>query len=454
MAVSAATTASSTGVDVNAIVTGLMAIERQPITKLTTKVNNDQAKLSSLGLIKSQMVNFQTAVQGLDSSSTSSLSTFNANSSDSTVLSASADSSAVAGTYTINVTTLAQAHKLAAAGQSSDTAAISAVASTATFTIGTTSTDISIAAGASLQDIRAAINSANIGVTATIVNDGSASPYRLALSSDNTGTINAISSITVQTGGDTSVNDLLAYNATANVPVPAVPMAQTVAAQNADFTVNGIQISKASNSVTDAIQGVTLNLSKQATSATLTVNRDTAAVTDKVTAFVKSYNDMYTALKTSTAYKANQALEGDASLRSLQTQLRSIAGESVSGGTMTKLSEIGISFTAGGVMTLDTTKLSSAMTTNFSDVANLFNSSTGYATKFYALTKDALASDGTFATRTTNIKSKMTTTNNQIDTLNMRMSNIEKRYRTLYSSLNVMLVQMSQTSQYLTRQLG
>ena len=150
------TAAASNSIDVASLVSQLMAVERQPITKLNTKTTAYQAKISALGLIKSNVSSFQTAVQALGSSSSSSLLAFKATPSDATVLSASASSTAVAGSYSINVTTLARAQNLAAAGQTLDTSPIGTVASTATFTVGATSTDISIAAGATLQDIRAA----------------------------------------------------------------------------------------------------------------------------------------------------------------------------------------------------------------------------------------------------------------------------------------------------------
>lgn len=452
----ATTTAASNSIDVASLVSQLMAVERQPITKLNTKTTAYQAKISALGLIKSNVSSFQTAVQALGSSSSSSLLAFKATPSDATVLSASASSTAVAGSYSINVTTLARAQNLAAAGQTLDTDPIGTIASTATFTVGATSTDISIAAGATLQDIRTAINAANIGVTATIVNDGSGSPYRLAISSNNTGLSNSVSSITVKLGGDDAINSLLSYNPTENTPVPApaVPMAQTVAAVNAVFTVNGIQIIKASNIVTDAIEGVTLTLSKEATPATLTVARDTAAVSDKVAGFVKAYNDLYSALKNSTAYKSKSALEGDATLRSFMTQMRGIASAAVSGGTLTNMYQVGLTFKADGTMQLDSAALSSAMGTNFNDVANLFNSATGYATTFGSWATSANAVGGTIDTKTAGFNTSITNIATQISTLEARMTQLQKQYTTTYSNLNVLLSSMGKTSAYLSQQLG
>lgn len=450
--------ASTTGLtlDVPSLVSQLMAAERQPITKLNTKSASFQSQISALGLITSKVAAFQTAAQALGSSSSSSLLAFAATSSNTSVLSATASTTAVAGTYSVNVTTLAKAQRLAAAGQTSDTSAISAVASTVTFTVGTTSTDVAIAAGATLQDIRAAINGANIGISATIVNDGSGSPYRLSLSSNNEGISSAISSITVQTGGDAAVNDLLAYNPTANAPAPApsVPMTQTVAAANADFTVNGIQVIKSSNTITDAIQGVTLTLSAENSAATLTVARDTAAVSTAAATFVQAYNDLYSSMKNSAAYKSGSALTGDATLRSLQTQMRDIAATAVGSGNLTHLFDVGINFKADGTMQLDSTKLNSAMATNFNDVATLFNSATGFGTRFDQWATTTVAIDGTIANHTAAINKTISSISDQISTLETRMTALQKQYSAQYTALDVALTRMNQTSAYLTQQFA
>ena len=468
MATTSAASSSAGTLDVPSLVSQLMANERRPIDKLNTKVTSYQTKISSFGTLKGLASGFQTALQSLNAS----LQGYSATPSDASVFTASATSTAAAGIYSINVTTLAQAHKLAAAGQVSDTNAIATGASTVTFMVGTTRTDVAIAAGATLQDIRTAINAANMGVTATIVNDGSATPYRLALSSDNTGTSNAISSITIYASGasplpsgdgtllpgDAAVNDLLAYNATANVPTPAVPMAQTVAAKNADFTVNGIQIIKASNTVTDAIQGVTLTLSKMSTPATLTVARDTSSVSKAASGFVDAYNALSSQLKSRSAYgsatKAAPDLAGDGTVRLMQNQLRSIFSTPASGGTLTRLSEVGIAFQADGTLKLDSSKLNSAMTTNFSDVTNLFSSATGFATRLDTWSTSVVQSGGLIDTRTDSLNTTIKGYNDQISKLENRMTVLQKQYTTTYSNLNMMLNSMNSTSAYLTQQFS
>jgi flagellar hook-associated protein 2 len=332
--------------------------------------------------------------------------------------------------------------------------------STVRFTVGTTDTDIAIAAGATLQDIRTAINAANIGVTATIINAGGGTPYRLALSSNSTGTSNAINKITVLTGGDADINNLLAYNPTENVPAPApaVPMAQTVAAANADFTINGIQIIKSSNTVTDAIDGVTLTLSKEATPATLTVARDTSAIRTAAAGFVDAYNALTSQLKSRSAYgnatTAAPVLAGDGTVRIMLDQLRGIFLTGASGGTLTTLSQVGFSTQADGTLKLDSSKLTTAMSNDFADVTNLLSSATGYATRLDTWATSVVQIGGLIDARTTSLNTSITEYNARISKLEVRMTFLQKQYTTTYSRLNSLLASMDNTSAYLTQQFS
>lgn len=478
MAVSAT---SSMGLDVATLVSGLMAIERQPITRLDEKESSYKAKLTAIGLIKSQISSFQSAVKGLGGTGASSFLAFKATPSDTSIFSASAGTSAVAGVYSLEVSLLAQSQKLVAAGRTSSTTAIgTGAATTVTFDLGTidisatnsygggslstggiyTNADFNSSGGATvsividssnntLEGIRDAINAApNLAVTASIVNDGSGTPWRLALSSDNSGVSNSIKITT--DSGDAAINSLLAYN-----PAGVQNLSQSAAAQNANFKVNGVSITKTSNSVTDAIQGVTLNLAKVTTApVSLTVEKDSTAVNEKVTAFVKAYNDLFSAMRNSSAYKSKSALEGDATLRNMMLQMRDIAAASVSGGTLANFFEAGLTFEVNGTLKLDSAKLSSALATNFSDVANLFNSATGYATKFDEWASATLANDGAIATRTKTFDDTIKNITTQRDALEVRMSRLETQYRTQYSALNVLLSQMGKTSDYLAQQLS
>ena len=392
-------TISSPGIgsnlDVNGIVTQLMALERKPVTLLNQKAASFQAKLSAIGTLKGALSSFQTTIRGL--SDISKFQAVRVTPADATIASASGSAAAVPGTYALEVTKLAQAQKLAAAGQATTSAVIGN--GTLTFDFGTISggaldagtgkytgsTFTSSGSGVktvtidatsnSLAGIRDAINGAKIGVNATIVNDGSALPNRLVLTDTSTG---KTSSIKISVAGDAALSTLLAHDPGAAPAGQA--LSETVTAQNAEFKVDGLSVSKASNTVTDVIQGVTLNLAKTNAGSTtsIAVARDTSSVIGAVGQFVYAYNQINQTLKDSSTYNAStkQAaiLNGDASVRTLQTQIRAVLNAPVAGGASayTVLSHVGVTMQKDGTLAVDNAKLQSAMDSNFNDVAGLF----------------------------------------------------------------------------------
>jgi flagellar hook-associated protein 2 len=467
----AITASSTTALDVPTLVSQLMAVERRPIDKLEARIASYESKISSFGTLSSLVSSFQTAAKTLNTS----LQKLAATPSDAGVLSASVGSTAVPGSYSVNVSQLAQSQNLIAAGQTSSTAAIGdGAATTVTFDLGTISggtlangvySGAAFASNGSgtasitidgtnntLEGIRDAINAAAMGVTATIVNDGSGTPYRLALSSSNPGVGNSLKITT--SGGDGAIGSLLAYD-----PAGTQNLTQTLAAQNASLTVNGIAITSASNTVSEAIQGVTLTLKNTtATPASLTVARDTAAISTAASGFVDAYNALASQIKSRSAYgtdaKTAGALAGDGTLRVMQEQLRGIFNTPASGGTLTSLAQVGISFQKDGSLLLDSSKLDSAMSADFSDVTHLFSSSTGYATRLEAWAKSALAAGGLIDTRTQSLNQYVKNQNEEVDRLENRMSALEKKYTAQYTNLNLMLSRMNATSTFLTQQLS
>lgn len=467
---SVASTSQGT-LDVPSLVSQLMTLERRPIDKLNTQVASYQTKLSSFGTISGLVSGFQTSLQGLKSS----FEGYSTTSSDSTVATASAASNAVAGTYSLTVTNLAQSQNLVTPGRVSSTAAISdGTATTVTFDFGTISGG-SLAGGIysgatfatngsgthsitvdgtnnTLQGISDAINAGNFGVAASIVNDGSGTPYRLALTSTNSGVSNSIK-ITAS-GGDGTINSLLGYD-----PGGVQNLNQTAAATNANFTVNGVAISKSSNSVTDAIQGVTLELNKSTASAVnLVVARDTNSITTSVTSFIDAYNALVSQLKSRSAYgtstTAAGGLAGDGTVRLMLDQMRSILMTPASGGTLSSLIQVGISTQKDGSLKLDSSLFKSKLASNTADVTNLFTSSSGFSTRFDTWSTSVLGAGGAIENRTKSFDSTISRYNDQITQLEARMVGIERRYTTQYSNLNMLLSSMNNTSSYLTQQLA
>lgn len=384
------------GLPVDDLVSKLMTAESLPLSVLAQKEASYQAKLTGYGSLNSALSAFQTSMAALGQASTyQALSTTIGNKD---VLSATLGTNAVSGNYQLNVTQLAQAQTLTTTGQTSNTTAIGTGASTtlsfqfgqitggslsnglytgATFTqdanqaTGTVTIDSS---NNSLQGIRDAINAANIGVTATLISDGSSTPGHLVLTSSKTG---QQSSMKITVSGDAALQGLLAYD-----PAATQNMTQSSAAQNSQLTVNGIAITSATNTVSEAIQGVTLNLNIVGTTS-LQIARNTAATETAVNSFAKAYNDLNTALNQLTAYtpsttpgQAGQgaALFGESSVRTIQDQVRNTLFSSLAGlsnSSMT-LGQIGVGFDKNGVMTVDSTQLEKVLGTNPDDIAGLF----------------------------------------------------------------------------------
>ncbi|MFZ4873979.1 flagellar filament capping protein FliD [Janthinobacterium sp. Mn2066] len=227
-----------------------------------------------------------------------------------------------------------------------------------------------------LQGIRDAINNAGLGVTASIVSDGSDKPFHLVLASAKTGASSAMKiSLSGSDGqpADSALNDLLSYDVAG-----AQNLKQNSAAQNTAFSVNGIPITNSSNSVDTAIEGVTLNITKIG-STSLSVAKDTSTVKTNINAFVKAYNDLNTAIGKMTSYdpdtKKGGVLLGDSTVQSIQSQLRKQLGAPITGlnSNLSTLSQVGISFQKDGSLTLDGTKLDAAISANFTDIGGLFS---------------------------------------------------------------------------------
>ncbi len=385
MAISSAGIGS--GLDVSGIVSQLMALERRPLTTIDGKEAKFQAQLTAYGSLKGALSTFQSAVAAL--ASASKFSTVKTSIADTTVATVTA-SSAAAGSYSLEVQTLAQQHKLKSTVSAATSTAIGS--GTLTISFGTysgdtftlnpdkASTAITIAPGQnSLAGIRDAINAANAGVTAGIINDGSG--YRLTVSSNDTGVANALR-VTVAdddaTHTDTAGLSQLAYDGRTISGV--TNLTQTVEAQNATALIDGIAISKSSNTLTDVIEGVTLTLLKENTPAktTFTVTRDTATIQASVQAFVKAYNDLNKTVSDLSKYDATNkkasTLTGEATVRTVQSQLRGAFNSALStaGGGLTTLAEIGMTFQVDGTLKLDGTKLTAVLADSTKDISTLF----------------------------------------------------------------------------------
>lgn len=444
------------GLDVNSIVSKLMELERIPLTKLNSKETAYQAKLTAYGSIKGALSSLQTAAATLTSTATFSGKTSSV--SDSTVLSASAASTAAAGTYSLSVTQLAKFHTLRSNTNYAATTDTFNTGNLAISVNGGAAVNVAITAGNNtLAGIRQAINDAGAGVTATIINDGSTN--RLVLRSNTSGSVGDIA-VAVTDDGSGGTHALTGLD--------SASLVQTEAADDAMLSINGLAITRSSNTITDAIEGVTLNLTRGTLAspgtAMLTVTNNTSATTTAINSFVTAYNSAINLLKSSSAYnaatKTASALTGDGTVRSLQSQLNGLVQTTVSGiaGGIDTLSSIGISVQKDGTLVADSAKVAAALADPAKDVASLFSQTTvgneGIAVRFYSALSDVVGVGGLIASRTDGITATIKDIGTTRDALNLRLAAIEARYRQQFTNLDTLAASMNKTSQYLSQQLA
>jgi len=228
-------------------------------------------------------------------------------------------------------------------------------------------------------------------------------------------------------------------------------------ATDAIVQIQGITVKANGNTVSDAIDGVTLTLAKEG-STSLTLTRDNSALKSKLTAFVNAYNSLNSSIKSLGAYdatsKTGAVLNGDSSLRSVQSQVRAAltnVPSSLSSNAYKTLSSLGISFQSDGSLQLDSTKFDTAASTNFSAVASAISA---YGSSLKTTTTNLLGTTGVIASRTNGLNSSVTSIGKQITALNNRLSIIEQTYRAQFTALDTTMASMSTTSTYLTQQLA
>ncbi len=436
------------GLDIEGLVSKLVAAEGQPASsRLNRKEANLQADLSAFGSLKGALSAFQTSVQGLKDVSAFQART--ATSSNTDLFTVAANSSAVAGSFSIKVEQLAQSAKMRSGDFSSETALPGA--GTLAIGLGASSFTISIAADTTLAGVRDAINQAsdNPGIKATVIKVDSGS--QLVLTSDKVGAANTISI------GATDA-DALDGNDLTRLATASLTSIQT--ASDAIIYVDGQKVTKASNSFSDVISGVTITLKKADLSKTetLSIALDKDSAKSKVNDFIKAYNALASTISGLSSYNAEtkqaSRLFGDSTLRGVQNQVRQVLANPVSGvpGVST-LAEIGIKTNKSGVLELDATKLDSVINSNFESVSQLFASTDGLAKRFDGVLKNYLSSDGALSSRVDGANKQIRDITDQRGKLNIRLAALESRYRKQFTAMDALVGQLQATGSYLTQQL-
>ena len=429
------------GLDVTSIVTALVNAKKAASqNQIDNKTNEVKGQLTALSSLSSALSTLQAALAKL--TTTSTFASFNATATDNTIATATTLSNAVPGSYDLNVSQLATAQKRSS-GTLSSTAAVGE--GTLTIGVGSNSFNVAVSSTATLADIASSINKAsnNPGVVATVINGVNGT--QLQLSSSKTGVANAF---TISANA-TSSDGLTALATQLGTP-------GKLEAQDAKFSLDGIDVTSPTNSVSGALNGVTIALTKTG-DTTLNVTQDSSAAQTAVQGFVDAYNAYNTAVQQldyNPSTKAVGALFGDTTMTSVERSVSSVLSGAVSGNSIGTLANLGITRGDDGTMTLDSAKLTAALTANPNAVQNLFAGTNGYATKLNAALDTYTSSTGIIATRTTSLNNNLTQLGTQQTALDNRMAQYQDQLQKQYTNLDTLMSSLNNTSSYLTTALA
>ncbi|MEH2920910.1 flagellar filament capping protein FliD [Samsonia erythrinae] len=445
------------GLDLSSLLTQLRTAENQRLTPITTQQSSYKAQLTGVSALKSALDKLNTANNALAKSESFGITTGSIDgitntkvSSTNKAFTATTDSKAVAGSYSIEVQQLAQAHSITSGAKASATEALSTTDTTLTIAQANgKSLTVDVKGGeTSLNDVRDAINKANGGVSASVVK-AKDNEYYLMLTARDSGT-----------KGEITLTDSGGVLGTT---------AEKVAAQNSVIVANGIEIERQSNTIDDAFEGVTLTLQAKTEAdkpETLTIDQDITGMKDAVKAWVDAYNALQDTINAQTKYTAveageeqsstNGALIGDSTVRNIQNKLKAqLTNRQADNGEFNILADLGIKQNSKtGKLEIEDAKLEKALKEEPGKVQTFFvgdNDKTGFATQTRSYLKEVLnTTDGAIKTKEDSINKTL----KSLETQHTRISNsIEEtiaRYQKQFTELDKAMSNMNSTASQLT----
>ncbi len=444
------------GLDLESIIKASIDAENIPkMQKFIEKDQRLQVELSSVGEVKSAISKLEDTVKKLadvDNFNKRTASLTQPSSGD--LVSVTTNSNSTAGNFDIEVVQLAQGSRAVSnAGLfTTNTDVVTASGGKLTFTAGTKNFDITLSAGATLEDLRTAINEsqANFGVSANIVNTGSEA--KLVLSSNVEGAGNDL----VITN-DTAELDNVSTVANGGGP-GGLAVAAADQAKDGIIKVDGLTIQNDSNTFTDAVQDLTIKAlaeSQSGETARLRVNYDTDEANKLLDEFISNYNNLIGVIGYQT--RPDQGLSGDAAMRSFQSQLiTSLSSEITGAGPFSSIFDLGITVDKKGYLEKSSLvrSFNEALDDNFDDVGKAFAGTGGMATQLESLLTAYTDSNGILKSRETSINGQIEDLKNDVANHEYRMEQFEVRLRKQYSSLDVLVAKMQSTQSYLSSQLA
>jgi len=457
------------GIDINSIVTQLVALERRPLQLMQTSATRLQSQVSSFGKMQSLYSGLQTASNGLTSSTLWSRSA--ASSSDASAVSSSGGDGAAAGNYAVTVQALASSQTLASGTAYAATTSLVG-SGTLAFQLGSWNADqtgftdkpdsaevsVELTATDTLLSLRDKINASGAGVSASLVSDTSG--VRLSLRSASTGVENGFR-ISAAESGAAGLSQL-AYDPLSG---PS-DMALRQSAGNARAVVNGIDVVSASNELTGVIEGLSLRLRKEsATPVDIAVTSDRSAITAAIKTFADAYNDLSRYLSEQTRFDAASntggPLQGDSAVTGLQSRLRGpVNASSGASQVFARMSDAGLELQRDGSLKINQTKLDAAADKleelqrafTHSDTATPANN--GFARRFASLAGEVLAIDGSLSTRTAGLKKLIDKNTDSQTRLNDRVERFQQRLVQQYTAMDATVARLNSLQSYVSQQMA
>lgn len=463
-------TGLGSGLDIDSIVAGLVNAERQPVEqRLNRLASSIDGEVSAFGQVSAVLAALESAVQTLNDRDLVSQRTVS--NSDWNAVAPTVSGTPATGVYDVQVTTLASAQTLATTGTFTN---LTDVLGTGTLTFdfgepsytGNAYSSFSATTGSqktlvvdntnnTLTGLRDAINALDAGVSVSIIKDGSA--YRLLFTAAESGVANSMS-ISVSDDGGSGLSALAFNSSTTNLQ-------ETNRAANAVFSVNGLSLSSASNTVSDVVSGLDLKLKKEASSSTVEVLSDNAAVFDAVNAFIDAHNTAITTINGLTAYNASTGiagtLQGDSLSRSVQSVIRNVVSTvpSNTDQTTTLLGQLGINYQADGLLTLTEDTLTDALKNDRNAVASFFAGADasslddGFAGSMLSSLSGFTSTDGSIQSKLTSLDQRKNVIAEDRSRLEERVADIEARYFRQFNAMDALIARLTTTGDFLLAQL-
>lgn len=443
------------GLPLDTLLADIRKVENLPLQLLAQRKESAQSRLSGYGILKSGLDNLQTQAQKL--STPNALLQLKAHSSHDGIK-IKVDSTAIAGQYRLEVLQAARAQELVSqTGFEKSNSVLTEVDTTLTLQRedGSTGT-MEIKAGTTLTQLIEQINAQpDLGLAATLINDGSDQPHRLMLRSLHTGTEAALQSLQFS---DSQLHDRLGFDAgtgnTGNYQVQD--------ALNAHLKINGIEVHSPTNQISSVIAGVDIDIAAHQSyeqPVNITISRDNEGSAKLIQGLVKNFNNLLDSIDKQTHYdiESNTAspLMGDSIARRIKSRLSSALHFSLPDGQLRTLTQIGIETDhTTGRLKLNEDKLNSALQSDPQAVDRLFSGPEGFAQHIVEISQPFLANAGFFDIATESINREIRGIERQYEATQYRIDMTMANYQRQFQQLDVLVSQMHQTSNYLEQQLS